>query len=386
MNPTADDKSALEHDCLQYAIHSQEEDGDREGMTTQWIEVRCSECGRDLTEIFYPTEEFFHDHSCEEYAIHTHHEDGDREGMTAQWTEVHCAVCDKNLTEEFYPSEDPHSDFNIAQATIAPQSILPGPEPEQPVISQASLDPRFIPRPIKSWKVAGKVTSLNRIASSYNVSLEELVGRYDGQIMTDSDGLDKGQIFRMIALESSTSQAFVEYCEQQLSSLRYNRDRRTCEEYGMDLIIGWLGEDLLCEILANAGIPTELNAHDSDRNFVSDGGSINAESDLRLTVPNTPNIVVKYDWTGWWARSGVADLKPGDYQRVESREAIFVGVSSAGFIVLISRPEDHDPRYVPHHRRFKKPMWALKISNDDRLTVEQVVAELELLLIDETTL
>ena len=96
MNPTADDKSALEHDCLQYAIHSQEEDGDREGMTTQWIEVRCSECGRDLTEIFYPTEEFFHDHSCEEYAIHTHHEDGDREGMTVQWTEVHCVVCDKD--------------------------------------------------------------------------------------------------------------------------------------------------------------------------------------------------------------------------------------------------------------------------------------------------
>jgi hypothetical protein len=385
MNPTDEHKSALKHDCLQHAIHSQEEDGDREGMTAQWIEVRCTECDRDLTEIFYPTEEFFHDHPCEEYAIHTHHEDGDREGMTAQWTEVHCAVCDKDLTEEFYPSVDPHEDFSIGQLTNASQSVLPEPEPEQPVNSQALLDPRFTPKRITSRKVGGKVASLNRIASSYNVSLDELVRRYDGQIMTDSEGLDKGQIFRMIALESSTSLAFIEYCEQQLRSLRHNRDRRTCEEYGMDLIIGWLGEDLLCEILINAGIPVELNAHDSDRNFVSDGGSINAESDLRITAPNTPNIVVKYDWTGWWARVGIADLKPGDYQRVESRDAIFVGVSDAGFLVLISNPEQHNPRFVRYHRFFKKPMWALEICDDNRLTVEQVVAELQLLLVDEAT-
>ena len=347
-------------------------------MTTQWIEVRCSECGRDLTEIFYPTEEFFHDHSCEEYAIHTHHEDGDREGMTAQWTEVHCMVCDKDLTEEFYPSVAPHDDFSIAQLTIVPHSLLPESESKGvPVTKRYTGALSMVHTPIRSRKYCQKISALLKTAGSYDQSLKTLIDQYEGQVLVNSEGLDKRFIFKMIILHKSTCEAFTAYCRTRLGHLDHNKEKnRTPEQYGLDLIVGWIGEDLLLNFLNQAGFEVALNAQDKSRDFSDDSMNITADADFQTIDPDLPNIMVKNDLTGYMRRSGCLDIKPGDYSLLESKKGIVIGVSE-NEMVCITDVSKHTVEHIPRHTKFNKPMVRIRLSSSAFMTFKDSLAYLK---------
>ena len=347
-------------------------------MTAQWIEVRCTECDRDLTEIFYPTEEFFLDHPCEEYAIHTHHEDGDREGMTTQWTEVHCVVCDKDLTEEFYPSVAPHDDFSVAQLTTAPHILLPESESKGlPATERYTGALSMVHTPIRSKIHCQKISALHKTARSYDQSLKTLIDQYEGQVLVNSEGLDKRFIFKMIILNKNTCEAFTAYCRTRLGHLEHNKEKnRTPEQYGLNLIIGWIGEDLLLNFLNQAGFEVSLNAQDKSRDFSDDSMNITADADFQTIDPNLPNIMVKYDLTGYMRRSGCLDIKPGDYSLLKSKKGIVIGVSEKE-MACITDVSKHTVEHIPYHTKFKKPMVRIRLSNSAFMTFKDSLAYLK---------
>ena len=154
-----------------------------------------------------------------------------------------------------------------------------------------------------------------------------------------------------------------EYIKSLLETAYHRRDKRTSLEYACDLMVGWILEDCIVEMLNMEGYETILNSADSDRKILT---KPKADSDLRVMVDGEEVLIeLVNDFKGYWKRYHKVDLRDNKYENLKDENSLLLGIDfkySDFFILDISKTE---ARYIPFHYPFRKPAYSLKLKETD---------------------
>ena len=145
----------------------------------------------------------------------------------------------------------------------------------------------------------------------------------------------------------------------QLCQTSHHRDTRKIADYGREILINWLIEDLILrQVLSKKFQKIRLTGNDQQREFLT-GPQITALPDIKA---DGKYYDIKSDWTGYWLDKGVIDLRDAEYPLLLK--------FSAGLILILP----HERRVgtidelaglpVQHgdsHPKWKKPYYALTL-------------------------
>ena len=126
-------------------------------------------------------------------------------------------------------------------------------------------------------------------------------------------------------------------------ALGYHKDARTTLEYGLDLILGWLSEDLLIQNLKHRGHDVRLNGADREREFLL-RGEINTNADITYTVNTVSRpFEIVISWTDYWTKEDKWDLRSSKYNRLtkSGNESLCLGLevpTKLGFLIDMKYP------------------------------------------------
>lgn len=182
-----------------------------------------------------------------------------------------------------------------------------------------------------SDKLLNKRKSLLMVASSLGISAQDLAFSYPDEVFTTH--LTKSlvqQAFRL-HIDDFTADRLNAVC-----NIPFNRDVRTPVEYAIDLIYGWLVEDIVYEFLLQNGFDVQKTGSDRNREFMSSG---KIKSDLDLSVDGKP-FDVYFDAQGYWKKNNKIDIRESKWRELEKNQASIICVSAQGF-ALIDYSSDH---------------------------------------------
>jgi hypothetical protein len=94
----------------------------------------------------------------------------------------------------------------------------------------------------KCEKLSQRVIGLSSIESNLNESLERIINSYAGVQFRNSN-VNKMIFFNeclKLQLSDESEQLIADRCK-----LNFHKDMRSSIEYGLDLVFGWLSEDLI---------------------------------------------------------------------------------------------------------------------------------------------
>jgi len=180
-----------------------------------------------------------------------------------------------------------------------------------------------------------RVDGLSRIENFLDESLDEIIDSY-GAIEFRHSTITKDNFFReclKLDLSIESENLLSERCK-----LGFHRDRRSTVEYGLDLVFGWMSEDLVLRALRTRGIDVVLSGEDKFREFLTTS-----------EIGTTPDFLIKYEgqqrqmeivfsWNGYWKRTNSWDIRDSKFRHLtlEGQEALCLGIELpdlTGFII-----------------------------------------------------
>lgn len=169
------------------------------------------------------------------------------------------------------------------------------------------------------------------------------------------------------------------YIEEKLGSLTHKMDNRSAVEYGEELVRGWIIEDLILEEFNSLGIPVKLSGEDKNREFLEQTTS---DADLVTEVDGEiTHIEVVSDYTGFWQRSGDADLRDNKYNKLQEHEnTIILGIDFDSNEVFAVDPEEINGEYMEVHPVWHKPAYRLDVSDVAFTSMEEVGQKMKQIL------
>lgn len=148
-----------------------------------------------------------------------------------------------------------------------------------------------------------------------------------------------------------------EYLQSKLSGLSHKRDSRSAEEYGRELLVNWLLEDVIVSILENdSTITVNRSGEDANREFLE---NTTADPDLEVSIGAEEYLVeIIVDYTGFWKRSGNIDLRDNKYNHLQkSTNGLVMGIDFDDNTVFIDKPSVLNSEYLNHHPVWNKPAY-----------------------------
>jgi hypothetical protein len=167
----------------------------------------------------------------------------------------------------------------------------------------------------KSEKLSQRVSGLSSIESYLNLSLERVVNSYAGVKFRNSN-IDKTIFFNeclKLQLSEDSEQLIADRCK-----LSFHKDMRSSIEYGLDLVFGWLSEDLILEALQRNGITVQLAGEDRYREFLLPN-EIGTTSDFRLNINGISRpLEIVLSWKDYWKKTDRWDLRDSKFRHLVS--------------------------------------------------------------------
>ena len=153
------------------------------------------------------------------------------------------------------------------------------------------------------------------------------------------------------------------YIESVLGYAHHRKDKRTSLEYACDLIVGWVIEDCTVEMLNKIGYATFLNSADKHRKILL---SPTADSDLKVYV-NGKEVLIEQvnDFTGYWKKTLHVPLRDNKYNNLKSENSLLFGIDFVNKLFFILNVHKTEANYIPYHKPFGKPAYAIVITDDD---------------------
>ena len=188
---------------------------------------------------------------------------------------------------------------------------------------------------VDSEKLRQRVSGLSIIETHLNKSLETALRRYSGQNFKDTT-IDKEKFFREcleLNLSESSEMLLAEKCK-----LNFHRDIRSTVEYGLDLVFGWLSEDLILEMLRGRGFAVELAGEDRHREFLLPN-EIGTSSDFRIEIRGKVRpLEIVFSWSSHWKNTDTWDIRDSKFRHMTrvGVESFCLGVelpSLEGFLI-----------------------------------------------------
>ena len=155
-----------------------------------------------------------------------------------------------------------------------------------------------------------------------------------------------------------------------LGYAHHRRDKRTSLEYACDLIVGWLIEDCTVEILNKLGYNTSLNSADKHRKILL---SPTADSDLKVYLDGKDILIEQVnDFTGYWKKTLHVPLRDNKYNNLKNENSLLFGIDYVNELFFILNVPETEANYIPYHRPFSKPAYAILITDDDFYNLDKL--------------
>jgi hypothetical protein len=208
---------------------------------------------------------------------------------------------------------------------------------------------------VDSEKLRQRVSGLSLIETHLNKSLETVLRRYSGKNFKDTT-IDKEQFFREcleLNLSECSERLLAERCR-----LTFHKDMRSTVEYGLDLVFGWLSEDLILEMLRARGLAVELAGEDRHREFLF-ANEIGTSSDFRIEINGKVRpLEIVFSWNSYWKKTDTWDIRDSKFRHMTrvGVESFCLGVelpSLEGFLI-----DMHSTKSLFIERR--NPAWGNK--------------------------
>lgn len=163
------------------------------------------------------------------------------------------------------------------------------------------------------------------------------------------------------------------YLENKLGGLSHLKDRRTNEEYALDLILGWAVEDAMRDIFNETlHLNTSLNSADKNREFLT---SPKAASDF-IIYHNDQELYVEIisDYTGFWRNNLRVHLRDDKYLNLKAEDGILLGFDyrNSRFLILkVKSIEGNRVKRIKEHRPYGgKPAYEINLKTSDFYQIE----------------
>lgn len=174
----------------------------------------------------------------------------------------------------------------------------------------------------------------------------------------------------MDILDDAVTTEDEKYIESVLGYARHRRDKRTSLEYACDLIVGWVIEDCTVEILNKLGYNTSLNSADKHRKILL---KPTADSDLKVYI-NEKDVLIEQvnDFTGYWKKTLHVPLRDNKYINLKNENSLLFGIDYVNELFFILNVPETEANYIPYHRPFSKPAYAILITDDDFYNLDKL--------------
>lgn len=183
-------------------------------------------------------------------------------------------------------------------------------------------------------KLVAKRNSLRALGDRLGVYLDDLPFLYKDE--TFSDTLTQGLAKQAISLRLSD----INFDKlDKICNMSFNKDSRTSVEYGIDLIYGWLAEDMVAQFLTKNGFGVKRTGVDSERKFLK---SSQIKSDLDISVLHQgvwKQFDIYFDSNGYWYKYNKIDIRESKWKELQRSNAGMLCVSNYGFTIVHSDSE-----------------------------------------------
>ena len=192
-----------------------------------------------------------------------------------------------------------------------------------------------MPNQVSSEKLRQRVAGLSLIESHLAMPLDEVLHSYIGISFKDTR-IDKESFFReclALDLSESSERLLAERCK-----LNFHKDMRSSVEYGLDLVFGWLSEDLVLEVLRGKGIKVELAGEDRHREFLLPN-EIGTTSDFNVELKGKIRpLEIVFSWNNYWKNTDTWDIRDSKFRHLTrpGEESLCFGIelpSLEGFLI-----------------------------------------------------
>jgi hypothetical protein len=178
---------------------------------------------------------------------------------------------------------------------------------------------------IVSTKLRQRVSGLSLVELKFAESLEIIISSYQGLKFVHSN-IDKADFFRQcltLNLASDSETLIIERCK-----LNFHKDMRSSLEYGLDIVFGWLSEDLILGILNRKGVVVHLSGEDKLREFLPQN-SIGTSSDFSISIDGKIRpLEIVFSWNDYWKKSDSWDIRDSKFRNLvrPGEESLCLGV------------------------------------------------------------
>lgn len=160
--------------------------------------------------------------------------------------------------------------------------------------------------------IADKLNLLRDFCRREGLDLGHYLLRYRRRAFSDAE-FDKFEIFRGLMMNRLTGESLA-YVERKLNIS--HRDKRSAVEYGADLVLSWLIEDVVAEVFG-----LRLTGSDSGREFLS-AGEITNSTDFML---GTRPVELMVDWGSYWVDLGRIHFRHDKLLKLTEKKAVVLG-------------------------------------------------------------
>lgn len=161
-----------------------------------------------------------------------------------------------------------------------------------------------------------KKAMIAKVATELGVDFELIVDKYKDQYFEDSS-IHKYDFFKELLSDSLSgpSETFLNArCD-----LTRLRDSRTPIEYGKELAVGWIMEDVLLQAIENIGVDVQFQGFDQRREFL-EKEKISARSDYWIVIDGeTVSLELVTSWGSYWQSSDKLDLRDSKFKSMISK-------------------------------------------------------------------
>ena len=208
---------------------------------------------------------------------------------------------------------------------------------------------------VRSEKLSQRVSGLSLIEGHLNKSLDAVLLSYGGTYFRNSQ-ISKQKFFEeCLSLDlSETSHSFLaERCK-----LNFHKDMRSSVEYGLELVFGWISEDIILAVIKEMGISVELAGEDRAREFLQPS-EIGTSSDLLLKIDGLARpLEIVFAWNYHWKNTDKWDLRDSKFRHLVKmgQESLCLGVELPGFQGFLIDMQHEKSSFIQR----QNPAWGNK--------------------------
>lgn len=185
-------------------------------------------------------------------------------------------------------------------------------------------------------------------------------------------------------LENNFEQLKIEFPNvwNTIISCQHNMDKRTPEEYALDLVSSWLYEDTILSYLNANDYIVKLDGSDANRQILINS-KVSSNSDY-IVIKNdvTRHIELINSYTPYWEKTKKIDLRDNKYNKIKSSNSLLLCIdiySKKFYIIDLSIASDENVRYIPFHKPYGKPAYQINISSlySHTFSIKNLIIELD---------